>query len=250
MNSTDVCRRSAPNTASCSGSTATPRPVVRRRILARQPAGDRAVRSAGLERHAGLEAADRAGTCAPRALAAARPGSGPAPRCRSCPITCAASRHHAHDRVQVAIEPDLAADDRRVAVEARPPERLAQHDGVGARGRPTAEQRPADDRLDTERVEDPRASPIAADGLGHAVGAAHHHAAHVGHEAADRREAAAALGANQQVERRDALARGSIGVRLRRPSPAAPGRGTGAGGAASHRPARRWRCWRRCRGRA
>jgi hypothetical protein len=40
-------------------------------------------------------------------------------------------RHHADDRVQIAVDADLSADHRRIAAEQPPPRRVAEHDRLG-----------------------------------------------------------------------------------------------------------------------
>ena len=116
----------------------------------------------------------------------------------------------ADDRVRLAIELDVAADDARVAVEARPPEPFAHDDGVGATIVVFLRERPTDDRLDPEHVEKARHDPLPRDRLGGPVFAVHHHAANARDEAGDLVEGAIAFHPVEQVERRHPAARRSL----------------------------------------
>ena len=112
---------------------------------------------------------------------------------------------------QRAIQLDLTADDGRIAIEPRLPERLAQHDHVGALLVVRGKKRAARDRMDAEHVENARRDPLPGDGFGVAVGARHHHAADVRRKAGDRLERAAARLPVEHVERRAVAARVRLG---------------------------------------
>ena len=85
-------------------------------------------------------------------------------------------RHHAEDRVRLAVEAEALADDAGIGTEARPPERFRQHDGVDSLGIVGGEKRAADERLHTERFEYSRRHPLAGHGL-RALRGGHDHAA-------------------------------------------------------------------------
>ena len=103
------------------------------RELARQPGGDRRqVGSAAARSSRPASAARPPRRRTRRARAAAGAGSDASPRCCCARCSWKSSGTTPTTRAQLAVEPDLAADDGRVGVEARAPERLAQHDDVGA----------------------------------------------------------------------------------------------------------------------
>ena len=135
-------RSSPPITASCSGSSADAAARVRLRELAREPVGRRAAMSASaaLERHAGLQPSDRAAGRRRSAPAAARRCSDTIAQMLVRPSSCASSGTTPTTVYADAVEAhDAAPTIAGIRVEARSPERLAQHDDVGAAGdRPRA----------------------------------------------------------------------------------------------------------------
>jgi len=177
-------------------------PLVRVRKLPREPVGHRRhVGVRGVERDAGHQASDGS----KHVLASSRrwsaldrqqpPDAGPAEQLE-------VSGNHAQNRVRDAIEADVAARDLRVRAEARPPEALAQDDGVRTPGVVLRKERAPDNRTDTEDVEEAGGHPLSGHVLGEAVRAGHHHAAHARDVGGDQLERAIPPVPVQKVPRR------------------------------------------------
>ena len=117
------------------------------RELLRQPAGDGFEVGFGrLDRCVWLQASDHledVGGAGARRHVDERPHRPDA----ALPQQLEVFRHDADHRKERSVEADLAADDARIGVEARAPERLAHHDHVGALGLVLGGERPAGNRL-------------------------------------------------------------------------------------------------------
>ena len=118
-------------------------------------------------------------------------------------------RHDADDRPQRSVEADLAADDGRIGVEARAPERLAQHDDV-RRASPRPRRRNVRPAIgvtpSTSKMPAVTHCRDTVSALPSRAG--HHHAADARREAGDLLERAAARVPVEHVERRDVAPRG------------------------------------------
>ena len=141
----------------------------------------------------------------------------------------------------------LAADDRRIAIEARFPVALADHDAAApSAASSSGRERAAGNRLDAEHVEDARRHPLPR----HRFSALPSRPAITmlpidGRVAGDGLERAAARLPVEHVRRRREAARRGARRFPDRDELTGIAR-TAAAAAASHRRARRSRCWRRC----
>ena len=186
-----------------------PASLVRRLILARQAVGHRRhVRLGLLDRDAWLHPADGLQRVDPAQRGTSIRRQQP-PDARLTEQLKSAG-NDADNRVGLAVELNVAADDARIAVEARPPEPFAHDNGVGATIVVFLRERPADDRLHPEHVEKARHDPLPRDRLGRAVFAVHDHAADTRDEASNLVERAIAFHPVEQVERRHPAPRGSL----------------------------------------